>query len=178
MFVNLQTILQDINNYKSPAHGGRKSRKVLQIHPITMEFKIWNSIKEASIGVGTTSSGIIFACIGNYKHAKGYIWRYYDEFINQDYIRCNSNNSLDIFNLLPVCGNLKDYIKPSFTPLLNELFKDIEGYEGCYQISSYGRVINIQHKPYINLLVQSIDNGYMRVCLCACNYKNHTVFTD
>lgn len=51
-----------------------------------------------------------------------------------------------------------------------ELFKDIEGYEGLYQISNYGNIIslNFNRTGKENILTNRYCNGYYRVCL----YKN------
>lgn len=63
------------------------------------------------------------------------------------------------------------------TPLLNEEFRDIIGYEGLYQVSNYGRVKSINKyknnflintnskKDSSQVLKQSIYYGYCSVCL-------------
>lgn len=57
---------------------------------------------------------------------------------------------------------------------MNEIWKDIEGFEGFYQISNAGRVKSLcqpkqYHKPKENILKPSISNtGYYQVTL----YKN------
>lgn len=49
------------------------------------------------------------------------------------------------------------------TPLLNEEFRGIEGFENYYQVSNYGRVIGIRNK-----ILSAYDNGhgYVGVNLC------------
>lgn len=59
----------------------------------------------------------------------------------------------------------------------NEIWKDIEGYEGLYQISNLGRVKSLGRKNCSNqclktkILNPSFDNkrGYKRACLCKNN---------
>ena len=54
---------------------------------------------------------------------------------------------------------------------MEEVWKDIEGYEGLYQVSNLGRVKNIRTgrllKPYID------KGGYCRVHLCIRNKPRH-----
>ena len=55
------------------------------------------------------------------------------------------------------------------TPLLNEEFKDIKGYEGIYQISNYGRVKNIRK-------YNAISNQYYKrekILKCLINKGNY-----
>ena len=49
-----------------------------------------------------------------------------------------------------------------------EIWKDIEGYEGLYQVSSLGNVRRLYSKtyPYPRLLKQSLRRGYLSVDLC------------
>ena len=49
-----------------------------------------------------------------------------------------------------------------------EIFKDIEGYEGLYMISSWGRVKRIRDNSFLN--PEITKKGYLRVSL----YKNKT----
>lgn len=56
---------------------------------------------------------------------------------------------------------------------MGEIWKDIEGYEGMYQVSNYGRVrsLNYNHTKQIIILKNRIDkDGYARICL---NYKKN-----
>ena len=46
-----------------------------------------------------------------------------------------------------------------------EIFKDIPGYEGLYQVSNMGNVMSF-HKANKRLLKNSLNNGYYRVHLC------------
>lgn len=58
---------------------------------------------------------------------------------------------------------------------MKEIWKDIQGYEGKYQISSLGRVKSCRRTSVVNggvysrsekILKQSIVSGYNTVCLC------------
>lgn len=56
---------------------------------------------------------------------------------------------------------------------MKEMWKDIKGYEGIYQISSFGRIKSLQRKDSRNhirpekILNAKVEkNGYRRVCLC------------
>lgn len=53
---------------------------------------------------------------------------------------------------------------------MDEIWKDIKGYEGLYQVSNLGRVrsLNYGRSGKTKLLKQGITNGYKRVFL----YKN------
>lgn len=144
------------------------SKKVLQIHPYTLQIiKVWNSTSEIERIININQSLIQMACKDILKQTGGYFWRYYDDFINSQYIKCDKNNKCEIFNLLPIGGNLSNYIDPCFTLLLNEEFKDIRGYEGLYQISNFGRLINIRNQPYIKeVAFNSIgSSGYYNALL-------------
>ena len=44
-----------------------------------------------------------------------------------------------------------------------EIYKDIKGYEGRYQITSWGRVFNVDTQKFIKLEMH--DKGYLRVDL-------------
>lgn len=44
-----------------------------------------------------------------------------------------------------------------------EIFRDIKGYEGKYQITSWGRVFNVDKQKFIKLEMH--DKGYLRVDL-------------
>lgn len=59
------------------------------------------------------------------------------------------------------------------TPLKNEEFRDIKGYEGLYQVSNYGRVKSLERKQYYrrkinnHILKEGInEKGYGYICLC------------
>lgn len=47
---------------------------------------------------------------------------------------------------------------------LNEIWKDIKGYEGIYQVSNFGRIRNIVTGKPIKLI--RLKNGYFQVNLC------------
>lgn len=46
---------------------------------------------------------------------------------------------------------------------LNEIWKDIKGYEGLYQVSNFGRVMNVKKNKLVKQEI--IHNGYVRVTL-------------
>jgi hypothetical protein len=50
-----------------------------------------------------------------------------------------------------------------------EIWKDIQGYEGLYQISNLGRIYSFYYKKIISC---SISRGYIRVCLYSNGAKN------
>ena len=50
----------------------------------------------------------------------------------------------------------------------NEIWKDIKGYDGKYQISTKGRVWSVNRQIYLK---QKDVNGYKKVCLMAPNGK-------
>ena len=51
-----------------------------------------------------------------------------------------------------------------------EIWKDIKGYEGLYQISNFGNVKRIQSNKYIK---PHNEKGYIRVALCKNNKVKH-----
>lgn len=56
---------------------------------------------------------------------------------------------------------------------LNEIWRPVVGYEGLYEVSSFGRVKNCFGKF---LALHSIQSGYLRVSLCKnCKTKHHLV---
>ena len=60
-----------------------------------------------------------------------------------------------------------------------EVFKDIQNYEGLYQISSYGRVFSIKHKKF--LILRKNNKGYLQVQLYNQGrkvYKVHRLVAD
>ena len=62
-----------------------------------------------------------------------------------------------------------------------ELFRDIAGYEGKYQITSWGRVYSVDSQKYLKPEVN--EKGYLRVDLYAENgkrthYKIHRLVAD
>ena len=48
----------------------------------------------------------------------------------------------------------------------NEVWKDIEGYEGLYQVSNLGRVKSIGYKKERILKPAKVGRGYLKVNLC------------
>ena len=52
-----------------------------------------------------------------------------------------------------------------------EIWKDIKGYEGIYQISNYGNVRNIKKNK--NLQLEETFKGYLRTTLCKNGKKKH-----
>ena len=61
----------------------------------------------------------------------------------------------------------------------NEIWKDIPGYEGLYQVSNTGKVksMNYNHTGVPGILATANSNGYRRVCLRSAYKKsnNHNV---
>lgn len=54
----------------------------------------------------------------------------------------------------------------------NEIWKDIYGYEGIYQVSNFGQVRRLC-KNDNRVIKQEINRGYKRVCLSYKNVKKH-----
>ena len=55
-----------------------------------------------------------------------------------------------------------------------EYWKDINGYEGLYQVSNYGRVRSLPRKTTSGkILTQFISRGYYKVVLCKDNIKKN-----
>ena len=59
-----------------------------------------------------------------------------------------------------------------------EVWKDIEGYEGLYQVSTLGRVRSFQDYKYSGPLPRMLKpirrrNGYLEICLHDANQKSH-----
>lgn len=52
---------------------------------------------------------------------------------------------------------------------MEEIWKDIEGYENLYQVSSLGNVRSLKHKMPFILKPYKINTGYLRVVLTFCN---------
>lgn len=48
--------------------------------------------------------------------------------------------------------------------MTDEIWKDIEGYEGRYMVSNYGRVKNCARNKYLACTIKS-STGYREVCL-------------
>ena len=49
---------------------------------------------------------------------------------------------------------------------MKEIWKDIEGYEGLYQVSSFGRVKSLKHYKKDKILKERVTgNGYLSVAL-------------
>lgn len=44
-----------------------------------------------------------------------------------------------------------------------EVWKDIEGYEGLYQISSFGNVRSIRNGKFINKTLKKHKDGYLQI---------------
>lgn len=59
---------------------------------------------------------------------------------------------------------------------MQEIWKDIEGYEGCYQVSNLGRVKSLMYGKEKILKAQVVTNGYLAVSLCKeGKIKKHTI---
>ena len=61
-----------------------------------------------------------------------------------------------------------------------EIWKDIKGYEGLYQISSLGNVksLNYNRTGKEQVLKQKDNNGYLMVCLCKNWIKKNILSID
>ena len=56
---------------------------------------------------------------------------------------------------------------------INEIFKDVKGYEGYYEISNLGRVRNTYNKRKKILKPAITKNGYLNVIFCINQKKEH-----
>lgn len=54
-----------------------------------------------------------------------------------------------------------------------EIFKDIEGYEGFYEISNFGNIRSTSYKGTRILKPSVTKNGYLNVVLCINQHKEH-----
>ena len=52
---------------------------------------------------------------------------------------------------------------------MNEIWKDIEGFEGFYKVSTFGNVFSVRRNK--NLKQSRIGGGYLKVSLCVDNKK-------
>lgn len=60
-----------------------------------------------------------------------------------------------------------------FESLPGEVFRDIPGYEGQYQVSNQGRVKSLKTQNGRIMKLKKIWSGYVQVCLCQGNVKTH-----
>ena len=56
---------------------------------------------------------------------------------------------------------------------INEIFKDVKGYEGYYEISNLGRVRSTSYKGKRILKPAITKNGYLNVIFCINQKKEH-----
>ena len=58
---------------------------------------------------------------------------------------------------------------------MTEIWKDIENFEGLYQISSKGRIRRITktRKKLLKLYINTKNGGYYTACLCKNNKRTH-----
>jgi len=149
-------------------------RTILKIHPITLKIlDVFESLSDAYEITGISFRNIQQVCAHTRYQAGGYFWRYYDEFVFNNHVKGYSltdnllnnkfqHNPLD-FTLY---GYLNNYINPSFLFVPGELWKDVPGYEGLYQISNLGRLISIKYSPFIFLKNPTPDkDGYLQIGL-------------
>ena len=59
--------------------------------------------------------------------------------------------------------------------LPGEIWKDIEGYEGFYQVSNKGRVKSFCNKKIILLKIYKDRGGYNKAALCLGDRKKHSL---
>lgn len=73
------------------------------------------------------------------------------------------------------CENVEVNSKRWFnlTSLLNEEFKDINGYEGLYQVSNYGRIKSIRN----NIILKTVPNTYGYPTVVLSNAKKKKTLT-
>lgn len=162
-------------------------RKIIRIHPILLDIKIYNSIAYAAKELNIDHRHIIRVCKKELMSCGGYYWRYYDEYFNElcngsQFIKCYPQSN-EVFNNKFICnpfyltGNMNGYINPCFTLLPGEILKDIPFYEGLYQASNYGRIVSIRNYPYIKDKKFCLDRyGYCTVSLCD-NNNNQKTYT-
>ena len=67
---------QNINNHTKCHSFG--TVRVIQKDDNGNIIKIWDSMSDASISIGVPVSHIVRVCKGTRKHARGYVWSYYD----------------------------------------------------------------------------------------------------
>jgi len=157
--------MDDNSEYK------RIAKSILQIHPLTCQVvRKWNDINEIVDEMKVDRSTIYYSCKHASRQAYGYLWRFEEEFIN------TTTNMVKAYNVLSnkfkcdlldiYTGNLSNYISPCFTFNFGEIWRDIEGFGGLYQVSNMGRVISLHKTPFILELKYYIGtHGYYEVTL-------------
>lgn len=169
------------------------NRRVVQIHPITGNFVIWENAHIVGVMLNINSSHIRAVCNGERIHHHGYYWRYLDEFFktgkdNTQYIKSypdpNDNSIIKTqfkcspLDLPPVGGNLKNYLQPQFIPFHDERLMYVYDKKD-YQISDYGRVISLKFYPYIYQIFGTINfDGYKKMKLDGNFYSTHKLVAD
>jgi len=148
----------------------KAKRKVILIHPISLNIiKIFNSVPDAANYLEVFSANIYEFLNDKLRHCAGYFLRYLDEYMTDEYIWCDSNLECDLMNFTHIGGNLNNYYN-IYSCIINNLdgeeWKDVNGYEGLYKISNYGRLISLHYYPYISLHHPIIStSGYYRVTM-------------
>lgn len=59
---------------------------------------------------------------------------------------------------------------------MSEVWRDVKGYEGLYQVSNLGNIRNIQAKPFTILKHRITSYGYDRVALYSGNRKRKDIY--
>lgn len=72
-------------------------------------------------------------------------------------LKNNSENDSD----KKVIADLESYLQNS----ANEMWRDVVGYEGLYQVSNFGRVKSFQRKKEYFLTVDTVNHAYAKVLL-------------
>ena len=61
--------------------------------------------------------------------------------------------------------------RPDWCPLVEEIWREVKGFEGCYSVSNKGRIINNRSGKILN--PSQNNEGYLYVVLSKNNYKKH-----
>jgi len=56
---------------------------------------------------------------------------------------------------------------------MSEEWRDVEGWEGLYQVSDMGRVRSLYHQKVVMLKPRTVYNGYLRITLSKNGVKSH-----
>lgn len=132
-------------------------RAILQFDLNGEFIREWESIAAAGLAISINPGGISRCCNGKMFQSGGFMWAYKDSPYT---INKLIDDSLQKVESLP-----------------NEIWKDIRGFEGYYQISTFGRVKSLSRAGLINngtntrkeVLITPHDkgDGYMIVMLGA-----------
>ena len=65
---------------RNMSEASANKRKVLQVDSDKNVINQFNTVKEAALFVGAASTNISFCCKNKHRTAKGYFWRYADDY--------------------------------------------------------------------------------------------------